>query len=67
MVFIGPSTFDRDRHDWLVYHTGPDGASPGEVRKVALADLERHPSPRWRPIAANREFIGVFRLTILDK
>lgn len=67
MVFLGSSTFDRDRRDWLVYHTGPDGASPGEVRKVALADLERHPSPRWRPLAANREFIGVYRLAILDR
>lgn len=67
MVFVGPSTFDRDRHDWLVYHTGPDGQSPGEVRKVSLADLQRHPSPRWRPIVANREFAGVYRLAILDK
>ena len=67
MVFVGASGFDRGRHDWLVYHTGPDGKSPGEVRKVALADLERHPSPRWRPLAANREFIGVYRLAILDK
>ena len=75
MVFIGESRFDRDRHDWLVYHTGPDTGSGtgsdndsrGEVRKVSLADLERHPSPRWRPIAANHEFVGVFRLTILDQ
>jgi len=67
MVFIGASRFDRDRHDWLVYHTGPDNGSRGEVRKVSLADLERHPSPRWRPLAANREFVGVFRLSILDQ
>ena len=67
MVVVGDSRFDRDRRDWLVYHTGPDNGSPGEVRKVSLADLERHPSPRWRPIAANREFVGVFRLAILDQ
>lgn len=67
MVFVGPSRFDRDRTDWLVYHTGPDGASPGEVRKVSVADLSRHPSPRWRPVAANAEFIGVYRLAILDR
>lgn len=67
MVFIGESRFDRERHDWVVYHTGPDHGSPGEVRKVSLADLERHPSPRWRPLAANHEFVGVFRLAILDQ
>lgn len=67
MMFVGESRFDRDRRDWLVYHTGPDGSTPGEVRKVALADLERHPSPRWRPVSANAEFIGVFRLDILDR
>jgi uncharacterized protein YfaT (DUF1175 family) len=67
MVFLGGSAFDRDRQDWLVYHTGPDGASPGEVRKVSMADLARHPSPRWRPIPANPEFVGVMRLSVLDQ
>jgi uncharacterized protein YfaT (DUF1175 family) len=67
MVVVGESRFDPARRDWLVYHTGPDGDSPGEVRKVALADLERHPSPRWRPIAINPAFVGVFRLAILDR
>jgi len=67
MVFLGESRFDRERRDWIVYHTGPDAGTPGEVRKVSLADLERHPSQRWRPIAANHEFVGVFRLAILDQ
>lgn len=67
MLFVGESRFDRERRDWLVYHTGPDQGTLGEVRKVALADLERHPSPRWRPVSANAEFIGVFRLNILDR
>ena len=67
MVFVGESRIDPSRRDWLVYHTGPDGASPGDVRKVALADLARHPSPRWRPLTANPAFIGVFRLAILDR
>lgn len=67
MVFVGESRFDRDRRDWLVYHTGPDGQSPGEVRKVSLADLDRHPAPRWRPLTHNPAFVGVFRLTILDR
>jgi uncharacterized protein YfaT (DUF1175 family) len=67
MVFVGDSRFDRERRDWLVYHTGPTGSLPGEVRKVSVADLTRHPSPRWRPVRANPEFVGVFRLAILDR
>ena len=39
--------------------------SPGEVRKVRLADLARHPAPRWRPRPDNPNFIGVFRLNWL--
>jgi len=65
MVFIGPSFFDKSARDWVVYHTGPDGARPGEVRKVRLADLTRHPAPRWRPVRANPAFVGIFRLTLL--
>ncbi len=67
MVFVGESRFDSSRRDWIVYHTGPEGAEPGEVRKVSLADLEHHPSPRWRPVRANPAFIGIFRLAILDR
>jgi uncharacterized protein YfaT (DUF1175 family) len=65
MVFVGPSFFDPEHADWVVYHTGPDLEGPGEVRKVRLADLQRHPTPRWRPLSANRQFIGVFRLAAL--
>jgi uncharacterized protein len=67
MVFVGRSAFEPDGNDWVVYHTGPssgDEASPpaeGEVRKVRLADLTRHPSGRWRPVPANDNFVGVFR------
>ena len=43
----------------------PGRVAPGEVRKVRLSDLQRHPSPRWRPVAINRAFVGVFRLTMV--
>jgi uncharacterized protein YfaT (DUF1175 family) len=43
-------------------HSGSDG---GEVRKVRLADLQRHPSPHWRPAPANSAFVGVYRLSFL--
>lgn len=65
MVFVGSSRFERDGHDWVVYHTGPTGDGPGEVRKARLADLLRHPSARWRPVATNPAFVGIFRLAWL--
>lgn len=65
MVFIGASRFEREGRDWVVYHTGPDDAGPGEVRKARLADLQRHPAARWRPVTSNPAFVGVFRLAWL--
>ncbi len=69
MIFVGPSAFEADGRDWVVYHTGPPipvwDAAGGEVRKVRLADLQRHPAPRWRPVSNNPSFVGVFRLEML--
>ncbi len=65
MVFVGRSHFEPDGDDWVVYHTGPLDGGPGEVRKVRLATLTQHPSPRWRPVASNPQFVGIFRLAPL--
>ena len=65
MVFVGRSYFDPDGDDWVVYHTGPIDGGAGEVRKVQLLTLAQHPAARWRPIASNPNFIGVFRLGLL--
>jgi uncharacterized protein YfaT (DUF1175 family) len=65
MVFVGSSSFEPEGRDWVVYHTGPDGTQPGEVRKARLRDLMRHPAARWRPVAGNPQFVGVFRLDLL--
>lgn len=66
MVFIGRSQFESRGDDWVVYHTGPDSVSRGEVRKTSLRDLLHHPSPRWRPVRDNPAFVGVLRLSIVD-
>ncbi len=50
---------------WAVYHTGPIGSGPGEMRRVLLRDLLGHPDPRWRPISSNSNFLGVYRWNIL--
>lgn len=69
MIFVGhgnygPDSF-RSSEDWLVYHTGPDGRWPGEIRRVPLLSLLRHPDPRWRPVPGNRDFLGIYRWNIL--
>lgn len=68
MVFVGRSSFEPEGNDWIVYHTGPDAdgpGTPGEMRKVRLADLVRHPAPHWRPTLENERFVGLFRLEMM--
>ena len=50
---------------WAVYHTGPIGRGRGEMRRVLVADLLRHPDRQWRPNVANDNFLGVYRWNIL--
>lgn len=70
MVFVGRSPWTVDGEtarvdDLVVYHTGPIGKKPGEMRRTSLADLLHHPSPRWRPVEGNSNFLGVYRWNIL--
>ena len=52
--------------DWVVYHTGSSPTDQGTVKKVQLSVLDHHPDPRWRPVASNKNFIGFYRLKILQ-
>ncbi|HKV24647.1 MAG TPA: DUF1175 family protein [Candidatus Acidoferrum sp.] len=70
MIFVGRSPWLVDGGpekgaDVVVYHTGPIDGGPGEVRRLSIADLLQHPSPRWRPVSGNSNFLGVFRWNIL--
>jgi uncharacterized protein YfaT (DUF1175 family) len=69
MIFVGPSHFEKtgrnESEAILVYHTGPIGKSPGEMRRTTVGDLMQHPSPRWRPATGNTNFLGVYRWDIL--
>jgi uncharacterized protein YfaT (DUF1175 family) len=49
----------------VVYDTGTNHGKTGELRRVALAELLDHPQPQWRPVAANPNFLGVYRWNIL--
>ncbi len=65
MIFVGRSHIQPDSEQYLVYDTGPDGASAGQMRRLTLRDLLRYPDPEWRPIFSNSQFLGVFRWNIL--
>jgi uncharacterized protein YfaT (DUF1175 family) len=72
MIFIGRSQWPVEGEspqvdDIVVYHTGPVGKKPGEMRRVRLEELLQHPSPRWRPVEGNGNFLGVYRWNILKE
>lgn len=65
MIFLGKSQLERDLRDWIVYHTGPVGGAKGDMRRLTVDELLEHPSPRWRPLPGNPNFLGVYRWNIL--
>lgn len=65
ILFVGRSNFQPQNADWIVYHTGDLSGRPGEVRELELQSLMNHPDPRWRPLAANPRFLGVYRFELL--
>lgn len=67
MIFLGAAREDGEgANDWVVYHTGSSPTDKGTVKKVRLSVLDHHPDPRWRPVASNRNFLGFYRLKILQ-
>ena len=67
MIYVGLASRVRgDTGPFVVYHTGPDSKSPGEVRRPTIRELFAHPNPQWRPHDGNHSFLGVFRWNILN-
>ena len=67
MIFIGEAReASEGAKDWVVYHTGATANDAGTVKKVRLAVLDEHPDRRWRPATNNRNFLGFYRLKILQ-
>jgi uncharacterized protein YfaT (DUF1175 family) len=67
MILLGPAHMATNgAQDWVVYHTGSSPTDQGTVKKVQLSVLDHHPDPRWRPVESNRNFIGFYRLKILQ-
>jgi hypothetical protein len=65
MIFVGQGQIELGSEQYIVYHTGPSGRSPGEIRRLSVAQLINYPDARWRPMAANPGFLGVYRWNIL--
>ena len=67
MIFLGPARAQSNgAGDWVVYHTGSSPVDKGTVKKVELSVLDHHPDPRWRPVESNKNFLGFYRLKILQ-
>ena len=67
MIFLGDAKLgDTPGGDWVVYHTGSSPTDEGTVKKVELSVLDQHPNKRWRPVESNSNFLGFYRLKILD-
>ncbi len=67
MIFLGPARVaPNGAQDWVVYHTGSSPTDKGTVKKVELSVLDHHPDPRWRPVESNKNFLGFYRLKILQ-
>jgi uncharacterized protein YfaT (DUF1175 family) len=67
MIFISDARHDGEgAGDWVVYHTGSSPNDKGEVKSLRLAVLDHHPDRRWRPVANNPNFLGFYRLKILE-
>jgi len=65
MIYVGESKVKPDGHRYLLYHTGPTGSDPGEIRRPTVDEMMRFPQPEWRPLAENPAFLGVMRWNIL--
>lgn len=67
MIFLGQARVGSNgANDWVVYHTGSSPIDKGTVKKVELSVLDHHPDPRWRPVESNKNFLGFYRLKILQ-
>jgi len=59
MVYIGRSQVAPSHGNWVVY------MASNRIHKVTVDKLRGDPSPEWRPVAENPEFLGVWRLGLL--
>ncbi len=67
MIYLADAKLSQENStDWVVYHTGASPTDDGTLTKVRLSILDQHPNRRWRPVESNSNFLGFYRLKILD-
>ncbi len=67
MIFLGTARqANEGANDWVVYHTGAAPEEGGMMKKVRLSVLDQHPDKRWRPVQNNKNFLGFYRLKIIN-
>jgi uncharacterized protein YfaT (DUF1175 family) len=67
MIYLGESQVRRDGRRYFLYHTGPDGSTPGEIKRLSVEELTHFPQAEWRPLSSNPNFLGVSRWNILRR
>lgn len=67
MIYLGASQLQPDAERYVLYHTGPDGNDPGEIKRLTVSELMQFPQPEWRPTSANPAFLGVAQWNILRR
>ena len=65
MIYMGPSQIEDSGGPYMVYHTGPTHEGRGEIRRPAVAELQKHPDPAWHLAPENPHYLGVYRWNIL--
>jgi len=50
----------------VVYHTGPNEKDAGEMRRLRISHLNKHPDDTWHVKPSNAKFMGFYRFHILD-
>jgi uncharacterized protein len=67
MIYLGESQFQKDGRRYVLYHTGPTGSDPGQIRRLTVEELMQFPQIEWRPLVSNPGFLGVSRWNILRR
>ncbi len=67
MIYLGASQIRPDGKRYVLYHTGPEGGEPGEIKRLTVEELLQFPQPAWRPVPSNPAFLGVARWNILRR
>ena len=47
MIYIGRSQIENSAGPYVLYHTGPQNETGGELRRPSVAELQHHPDPAW--------------------